>query len=145
MLIEDHIKLSKEDRQRHLSLAEPCNERGGNSTQHRGIMVEYLDVTFPTGRILLCHACGNGKCSNPRHLYWGTDKENIIEDGTKFGTYKSAWEHTVAKYGYEEACLRNSRKMIGNTNGSKNFGKAKSEEHKKKIAAGVKRTYNNIS
>lgn len=136
MKIEEYILLSKEERQQHLKLDEPCNERGGNSTQHRGIMVEFLDTTFPTGRILLCHACGNGKCSNPRHLYWGTDKENIIEDGTKFGTYKSVWQRQVDKYGYEEACRRNARgdKAAG---GRGNKGKPKSEQHKANISLAI--------
>ena len=119
MLIEEYIKLSKEKRQKHLRLNEACNERGGNSTQHRGILVEYLDTTFPTGRILLCHACGNGKCSNPKHLYWGTDKENIVEDGEQFGTHKSPWQRMVDKHGYDEACNINSRKMLGNKNSVK--------------------------
>lgn len=132
MNIEEHMKLTKEERQKHLNLDEPCMERGGNSTQHRGILVEYLDVTFPKGRILLCHACNNAACSNPRHLYWGTDKENIVEDGEKFGTWKSAWDRRVEKYGYEKACEMNSR--AGNNFGAGNKGKAKTEEHKKKIS-----------
>jgi len=128
MNIEDHIKLTKAERQQHLKLDEPCVERGGNSTQHRGILVEYLDVTFPKGRILLCHACNNADCSNPHHLYWGTDKENIIEDGNKFGAHKSPWEYSVEKYGYEEACKRNGRgdKAAGGKAG-KGISKRKSE------------------
>jgi hypothetical protein len=139
MLIEDHIKLSKEERQAHLDLNDECKLRGGNSTQHRGILVGYLDTTFPTGRILLCHACGNGKCSNPKHLYWGTDKENIVDDGIKFGTHKSVWERVVDKYGYEEACRRNAR---GNkaTGGRAGKGKVLTEEHKQKISVGVLRS-----
>lgn len=112
--IEELMLLSKEERQAHLRLTDNCIERGGQSTQHRGILVHYLDTTFPKGRTLLCHACGNAKCSNPVHLYWGTDRENIVEDGRQFGTHKSPWERTVEKYGYEEACKRNSRKMFGN-------------------------------
>lgn len=130
--ISEFIKLPKQERQKHLKLDEECVERGGISTQHRGILVHYLDTNFPTGRILLCHACGNGKCSNPHHMYWGTDKENIVEDGTKFGTHKSPWQRSVEKYGYEEACQMNAKK--GNANGSGNKGKKKSEEHKRRIS-----------
>ena len=119
MKIEEHIKLPKVERQKHIDLTEACMERGGISTQHRGVLVEYLDLTFPQGRTLLCHACGNGKCSNPRHMYWGTDKENIVEDGEKFGTHKSPWHRMVDKYGYDEACRMNSRKMINNRNAVK--------------------------
>ncbi|HET8688790.1 MAG TPA: hypothetical protein VFM18_19405 [Methanosarcina sp.] len=138
MDIEEHMKLSREERQKHLKLNEPCKERGGNSTQHRGILVEYLDVTFPKGRILLCHACGNGKCSNPRHLYWGTDRENIVEDGKQFGTHKSPWERMVEKYGYEEACRINSDRKKGNSYAAGNKGKPKSEEHRRKISETLK-------
>ena len=27
----------------------------------------------------MCHACNNGKCSNPKHLYWGTASENRMD------------------------------------------------------------------
>lgn len=130
--ITEYIKLSKEERQAHIDLSDPCLERGGISTQHRGILVHYLNTNFPQGRIIMCHACGNGKCSNPKHLYWGTDKENIVEDGAKFGTHKSPWARIVDKYGYDEACRRNARP--GNLHGKGNKDKPKSEEHKKHIS-----------
>ena len=140
MNIEEHIKLSKVERQKHLDLTEECMLRGGISTQHRGVLVEYLDLTFPQGRTLLCHACGNGKCSNPRHMYWGTDRENIVEDGAKFGTHKSPWQRSVDKYGYEEACRRNSKK--GNQGGAGNKGKTKSDSHKKAISVAITEWHN---
>ena len=132
------ITYSREQRIAHLKLEEPCCERGGNSTNHKGVLAQYLDTTIPSGRILLCHACNNEKCSNPKHLYWGTDRENIIIDNPK---WKSAWERSVEKYGLEEAKRRNSRgdKSLG---GKANKGKPKSEEHKRKIAEAIKRKYN---
>jgi hypothetical protein len=90
---------------------------------------------------LLCHACGNEKCSEPKHLYWGTDRENIVEDGTKFGTWKNPWERKVEKYGYEEAC-RLAGTGDRSAGGRGNKGKPKSEEHKRKIAESVKAKYN---
>lgn len=137
--INEFILLSREDRRTHLKLEEPCCERGGNSTNHKGVLSQYLDTTIPSGRILLCHACNNEKCSNPKHLYWGTDKENITIDNPN---WKNPWEHQVEKYGYEEACKRNSRKMSCNTNGSGNKNKPKSPEHRKKIADAIKNKYN---
>ena len=136
--IKEFIKCSKEGRRAHLQLEEQCCERGGNSTNHKGVLAQYLDTTIPSGRILLCHACNNEKCSNPRHLYWGTDKENITEDNPN---WKSVWDRQVEKYGYEEACRRNSRgdKSAG---GRANKGKPKSPEHKKKIAEAIRRKYN---
>ncbi len=138
--INDFIKLPREERREHLNLEELCCERGGNSTNHKGVLAQYLDTTIPSGRILLCHACNNSKCSNPKHLYWGTDKENITEDNPN---WKSVWDRQVEKYGYDEACKRNSRgnKSAG---GKANKGKPKSEEHKKKIADAIKRKYNSI-
>jgi hypothetical protein len=137
--ITEFITRTREERRKHLNLSEPCCERGGNSTNHKGVLAQYLDTTIPSGRILLCHACNNDKCSNPKHLYWGTDKENITIDNPN---WKNMWERQVEKYGYEEACRRNSLKMSGNTNGSGNKGKQKSEEHKKKIAEAIRRKYN---
>ena len=130
--VEELIKETREVRTSHLTLSEPCIERGGNSTVHRGVLAQYLDTNLPS-KVDLCHACHNEKCSNPKHLYWGTRKENI-QDAKNNGTWKSPWESIVAKYGYDEACRMNSRKMVGNNNGSGNKEKPKSEEHKKNIS-----------
>lgn len=75
--IKEFIKESREVRRAHLQLEEPCCERGGNSTNHKGVLAQYLDTTIPSGRILLCHACNNEKCSNPKHLYWGGRTKKI--------------------------------------------------------------------
>lgn len=139
--ITEFITRSREDRQAHLQLTQPCCERGGNSTNHKGVLAQYLDTTIPAGRILLCHACNNEKCSNPTHLYWGTDKENITLDNPN---WKTVWERKVDKYGYEEACKMQSRgnKSLGGKAGK---GKILSEEHKRKIAESIKRKYNKLS
>lgn len=137
--LAEYIKLSKEVRQKHVKLELPCLERGGNSTNHKGVLAQFLNTNIPSGRILLCHACGNGKCSEPAHLYWGTDRENIVEDGTKFGTWKSPWERQIKKHGLEYALEERSRVQRGNTSGSGNKGKPKSEEHKKKISDSIKK------
>jgi hypothetical protein len=139
--ITEFINRSREERRKHLDLEESCCERGGNSTNHKGVLAQYLNTTIPVGRILLCHACHNDKCSNPKHLYWGTDKENITIDSKENGTWRSVWERSVKKYGLEEAKKRNAKgnKSAG---GKANKGKPKSEEHKKKIAEAIKRKYN---
>lgn len=130
----------KVERQKHLRLDENCVERGGNSTNHRGVLAEYLNTDIPTGpgkRIILAHACQNPNCSNPRHLYWASDAENIVEDGPVNGQYKNVWERTVAKYGYEKACEMNKRgdKSAGGRAGK---GRPKSEETKRKISESLK-------
>lgn len=141
IIVEEFINLPREDRRKHLDLTESCCERGGNSTNHKGVLAQYLNTTIPSGRILLCHACNNSKCSNPKHLYWGTDHDNIIIDGKEFGTHMSPWHRRVEKYGLDKA--RAMQVRVGNTNGTGNKGKPKSEEHKRKIAEARKLQTNN--
>lgn len=132
------------ERKQHLDLHTSCIERGGNSTMFRGLLANFLDTEiFIDKKILLCHACHNSKCSNPKHLYWGSYKENL-NDQIINGTWKNVWERQVEKYGYEEACRRNARgdKSAG---GRANKGKPKSDEHKKKIAESLKKRYNRIN
>lgn len=141
--IKEFITRSREDRRSHLKLNEPCLERGGNSTIHKGVLAEYMNTTIPSGRILLCHACHNSKCSNPRHLYWGTDKDNLaIDRQQQPGGHKTPWERMVEKYGYEGACRMNAR---GNKSAGGRAGKGKilTQEHKKKIAETIRKKYNN--
>lgn len=77
-----YIELPLTDRQRHLKLEEPCIEIGGySSVEFRGLLAHHLKTTIPTGKkILCCHGCGNGQCSNPNHLYWGTYSDNLRDD-----------------------------------------------------------------
>jgi hypothetical protein len=135
---KNYMNLTKENRQRHLDISSPCEERGGNSTIYRGVLAQYLNTPIPMGRIaVLAHACNNNKCSNPQHLYWATDRENIVEDGKKFGTFKSVWERMVDKHGYEEACRLQANGAQSKA-GQGNKGKRKSEEHKRKISESLK-------
>lgn len=76
--ITEYMKLPKSLRQEHLRLDQDCIEIGGNSHQFRALMAHELKTTIPKGmRVYLCHACHNAKCSNPRHLYWGSASENL--------------------------------------------------------------------
>jgi hypothetical protein len=133
--IYEYILLLKQERQSHLKLNEPCVERGAGSYYFKGLLAHYLDTTVPTGhKIHLCHACHNGACGNPNHMYWGTAQENRLDQVENNG--KTIWERTVEKHGLDKAKAMNSR--VGNNNGSGNKGKPKSEEHKAKIAANRK-------
>ncbi len=133
--IYEYIELPKSDRQAHLNLSEPCIERGAGSYYFKGLLAHHLDTTVPAGhKIHLCHACNNGACGNPNHMYWGTAQENRQDQVTNGG--KTIWERTVEKYGEEEARLMNARN--GNKNGSGNKGKSKSEAQKQKIAESVR-------
>jgi hypothetical protein len=113
-----YLSLPREERRSHLDLSENCLERGGNSTVHKGVLAQFLNTDLPgtlqEGRVCLCHACHNGKCSNPRHLYWGTDADNIL-DQKENGTHSNPYKRTIDKYGEEEALKiikRNGRKAI---------------------------------
>ena len=137
ILMEEYITQSKEARQTHLKLDEPCLERGGNSENFRGLLAHVLDTNIPKGqKIHLCHACHNAMCSNVNHLYWGTSKENTQDRMANGGT--NAWENLVAKYGHDGACALSSSRHTGNKYGTANKGIPKSPEHKAKIAANRK-------
>lgn len=137
--VNEWIKESRDERTKHLVLSEKCIERGGNSTVHRGVLAQFLCTDIPS-KIDLCHACNNEKCSNPKHLYWGTRKENV-EDAKNNGTFKSPWQALVDKYGYEKACEFNRKNgSSGWSKGGKaNKGKLKTEDHKRKISESLLR------
>jgi len=101
--INEYMKRPLSERQSHLRLEDQCIEIGGNSPRFRGLLAHFVKTTIPKGqRIHLCHACNNGKCSNPTHLYWGTPKENY-NDGLASGAQTSIWQRVVNKYGEERA------------------------------------------
>ena len=133
MLVEAYLTKEQSERQSHLDLNDECLERGGNSTNHRGVLAQYLDAPIYGRPADLCHACHNENCSNPKHLYWGTRKENV-QDARDNGTFKTPFERIVEKYGYEEACRRNAQNANPSKAGAGNKGKPKSAEHRKKIS-----------
>lgn len=142
--ITEYIKLSKEDRQRHINLEDNCIEVGGNSTHFKGLLAYVLNTTIPHKTILLCHACNNGKCSNPKHLYWGTALENVedrIEYEKRMGIYKSPYQRLIDKHGEDNVKLMYSEraKKKAHLGGKGNKGKPKSAEHKKRISEALKK------
>lgn len=138
--IEEYILLSKEERQSHLNLEEACLERGGSSMYLKGLLAHICDTTIPSGKkIHVCHACNNGACSNPNHLYWGTASENALDRDAYYG--KTIWDRMVDKHGLEEAKRMQSRNADPSKAGKGNAGKKKSEEHKKKIAEAIRKKH----
>ena len=110
--IEQYILLPLKTRRAHINLREHCIERGKEiddvytSIYCKGLLAHLLDTTIPRGRkIYICHACNNGRCSNPNHIYWGTPRENRL-DWRNSPTFKSIWQYSVEKYGVEETLRR---------------------------------------
>lgn len=109
--IYEFITWTKEERQAHLDLSSPCIFRGTNSTECRGLLAHALNTSVPRGRFIhCCHACHDGRCSNWRHLYWGTAAENADDllstgnsglrpqYGERNGAHKKApWKNTNHK------------------------------------------------
>lgn len=107
----------REERRHHLELTECCIEIGGDSRSFRGLLAHHLKTTI-SSKFYVCHACNNEKCSNPRHLYWGTPKDNHI-DQVEAGTWSSPRERTIKKHGLEEA---NKIQQINSSLGGKKGG-----------------------
>ena len=154
---EEYMKLPREKRREHLRLEEDCIERieetqynkSGYSYYLKGLLAEYLDTNIPIRRngkgvrVLLCHACNNAKCSNPRHLYWGTDKDNMIDSGTGHDRKVALYGEEGAKEQYSKASKKGAetcKERYGDNYFSKinnRKGKLKPEEHKKNISLGI--------
>lgn len=119
ILIEDYMKLSREETRLHLDLNTPCDVRGGESKQFRGLLAHHLGTSIPSGRfIFLCHACNVGGCSNVQHIYWGSPKDNHL-DQVEAGTFQNLYERTIEKHGVE------FQKQLAARNGSNRKGAKK--------------------
>lgn len=148
--IEDYILLPKEERQKHLKLDQPCIERGGGtglvSQYMKGALAHILDTSIPqTRKIYINHACHNGLCSNPFHVYWGTPRENW-EDGVACGKIKSVRHNSILKYGLEkyEEIRRKQRILAASLGGKALRGTSKTEEHKKNISEAISRRWKEV-
>jgi hypothetical protein len=135
--ILEHMALSRSDRRQHLKLDQPCDERGLIYSYHlSGLLAYVLHTTIPKkgDNAIVCHGCNNARCSNPDHLYWGSYKDNHI-DQVENGTWESPHARTKKKYGEENVS------EIYSINGKKERPggrKSKTEEHKQKISESIR-------
>lgn len=98
--IKEYMQSSREQRRSHLVLEEPCIEIGGDSRIFRGLLAHFLGTTIGGRTCYVCHACNNPRCSNPKHLYWGSPTDNVI-DQKESGTWKSGYTKMIEKHGTE--------------------------------------------
>ena len=80
--LSEYMNLPREVRKQHLNLSKPCVEIGADSRSCRALLGMYLGTTceglgMKVGH--LCHSCGNDKCNNPEHLYWGSASDNALD------------------------------------------------------------------
>lgn len=132
--MKEYIKLSRSERRKHLNLDTDCIEIGGDSRSFRGLLAHYLKTTIDKN-VYVCHACNNDKCSNVDHLYWGTPKDNHI-DQVEYGSWSSPRERTIKKYGLEEAnkISKKASALGGKSGGGKNkLSKEQIQKYKESI------------
>jgi len=153
-ITEEYMSQPKTVRQSHLDLNDKCIERifetqyrqSGYSYYLKGLLAHVLDTNIPLlnkdgVKVVLAHACNNAKCANPKHLYWGTYKENIEDSG-------NAYERNLKKNG-KQFIIDTARKVakerppgfFSSINNRKD--KPLSEEHKKKLSEGTKKYFLN--
>lgn len=119
--ISEYMMKSRDERRAHLYLSEPCIEIGGGSQQFRGLLAHYIGTTISTKReAVLCHACHNGECSNVKHLYWGTPRDNTID--MIENNSRTVWNGLIRNHGEESA----KQKMASAGRG--NLGKTKQKK-----------------
>lgn len=127
MKISEFMEFSREQRRSHLDLNEPCLEmcESAANIHHvcRGILAYFLGTTVPFGRMIYaCHACNNRRCSNPKHMYWGTPADNL-KDQIENGTFATLPVRMIEKLG--ENGWRAASRLAAAKGGRANAGKRK--------------------
>lgn len=93
MKVSEYLQLSREERTKHVNLSTPCEvdesvSRTTRARRGRKALLEELGLEDDLGnwtkaKANLCHLCeshsANGWCTNPTHLYVGTNAENSLD------------------------------------------------------------------
>ena len=136
------MMMSLEERKKHINLHEKCEFRNVKHRQEcRGILAYYLDTTLPNKNVgRICHACGNGDCCNPKHMYWGTASENMhdryLHDPESF---KKGGKTNKENGHYEKLIkLRKEKGSYEKLKGNNRLSKEQKEQRLKDIETYVK-------
>ena len=130
------MKRGRDERRSHLDLDDPCIEIGGDSREFRSHLAFHLGTTIPKGRgVYLCHACNNGGCANPKHHYWGSPTDNIIDQYECGTRSRCIWDAMVKKYGIEKATAmqREAARKGGQAGGGKKKLTAAEIQHRRQV------------
>lgn len=103
--IDKYMLKTRNERRAHLDLDSACflllKNQNTSGAACRAILALHLQTEMPEGsKVYACHACNNWQCVNVKHLYWGTPKDNHI-DQVECGTYTSLMQRTIAKHGVD--------------------------------------------
>lgn len=130
--ISEYMQRSRDERTSHLDLSESCGMNGGTgSNQYKGLLAYFLGTKIPTNeKVHLCHACGEARCSNVKHLYWGTPRENAA-DAKTHGTWSSITERTRKKHGdaFVKEVASRAAKNAGETRRARSLEKWEPHRH----------------
>jgi HNH endonuclease len=96
--------------------------RGKTRLAHR-LAWEINHGPIPVG-LFVCHRCDNPRCVNPKHLFLGTNRDNLDDaraKGRLIGKHTRGEAHPKARFTNNQICFIRSAKMTAEAL-SKQFG-----------------------
>jgi hypothetical protein len=74
--------------------------KGGNQGLAHRFSLQAV-VPCPDPALFACHRCDNPGCVNPRHLYWGTIRDNTDDMLARRGVYNKGKHMSHCRHGHE--------------------------------------------